>query len=328
MPLSSPAIATIIHQFGRADEVIEIYDQALPQPAADEVVVQMQMSAINPSDLITISGAYRSRIALPFQPGYEGVGVVIACGDRVAHLRPGMRVLPIGIAGSWSCYKVTPAHWCFPISDQLSTEQAATLYVNPATAWLMLHERAQVQPGMNIVISAGASAIGRMMIRMLNRLGIKPIVTIRNRTSMLRLQAFALEAMLVTDEPDFDKALKPQSVDLVLDAVGGAIGARLAQALKPGGQFIHYGLLSGQPLPSHIHTLVADMRFELFVLRNWIHQAEKSRIHELFQTLEPLMLADIVSSDIDSIMPLADIHWALARVNDNEHKGKVLLRNL
>ncbi|WP_428243458.1 zinc-dependent alcohol dehydrogenase family protein [Gynuella sp.] len=319
------AAASIIHQFGHPGEVVELFEQPIPEPGAGEVVVQMQRSVINPSDLITISGAYRSRIALPFQPGYEGTGVVVACGDGVTYPAVGTQVLPIGLPGSWSTYKLTPAQWCIPVSEGLSLEQAATLYVNPATAWLMLHDRARVQPGMRVVISAGASEIGRMLIRLLNQVGIEPVVTVRRRSSLPRLQGLALETVLFTEAPDFDHALQPGSVDLLLDAVGGEVGMALARCLKPGGHLIHYGLLSGQPLAADLPLQLSGVTFELFVLRHWIHQAEKSSIHALFRTLESLMLAGTVSSNIDSVFQLADIHKAFKRIDDPDRDGKVLL---
>ncbi|AJQ93177.1 zinc-dependent alcohol dehydrogenase family protein [Gynuella sunshinyii] len=323
------AAASIIHQFGHPGEVVELFDQPMPEPAPGEVVVKMQRSVINPSDLITISGAYRSRIALPFQPGYEGTGMVVACGEGVTSPTVGTRVLPIGLPGNWSSYKRSPAQWCIPVSETLTLPQAATLYVNPATAWLMLHERARIQPGMRVVISAGASEIGRMLIRLLNQSGIEPVVTLRRHSSLSRLQGLALEAVLFTEEPDFDKTLNEllpsDSVDLLLDAVGGKVGMALARSLKPDGHLIHYGLLSGQPLAADLPLQLSGVRFELFVLRNWIHQAEKSSVHALFQTLEPLMLAGTVSSDIDSVFALADIHEAFKRIEDPDRDGKVLL---
>ena len=61
-------------------------------------------------------------------------------GPDVEDLRPGDRVLPIGSAGAWQDAKLSPASWCFCVPEALSDEAAATSYVNPLTALLMLRD--------------------------------------------------------------------------------------------------------------------------------------------------------------------------------------------
>jgi NADPH:quinone reductase-like Zn-dependent oxidoreductase len=172
----------MVRQFGAAGDVIALEDCPLPRLSAGQVLVRMRLCAINPSDLITISGVYRSRTALPFVGGFEGVGVIDAVADDVAAkpggLRPGQRVLPIGSVGTWQTYKVMHDEWCFPLLPALSEEQAATSYINPMTAWLMLTEAATVTMKTRMAISAAGSAIGRMLIRLANARGIRPVATI------------------------------------------------------------------------------------------------------------------------------------------------------
>jgi NADPH:quinone reductase-like Zn-dependent oxidoreductase len=126
--------------------------------------VRMLASAINPSDIVTICGAYSSRVGLPFFPGYEGVGIVEQVGDCVTALQVGTRVLPLGSASCWQEFKTVEAEWCFPVSDDLTLHQAATMYVNPATAWLMLSAHVDIRARPNVLISAAASAVGCMMV--------------------------------------------------------------------------------------------------------------------------------------------------------------------
>src|SRR5580693_5698455 len=195
--------ATVVERFGPARDAVTLIDTQ-PRPLApSEVRVRMLGCVINPSDLVTISGAYRSRTRLPFFPGYEGVGVVEETGDQVTELPLGSRVLPIGSAGCWQELKVSNARWCFPISDALTVQQAATMYVNPATAWLMLHEQATIAPDATVVISAGASTLGRMMIRLLNLKGIEPIVTVRTEQSVRWLENMRVRRILLSSAPAF-----------------------------------------------------------------------------------------------------------------------------
>ena len=78
--------------------------QDVPEPDAPqrgEVIVRMLASAFNPSDAVTVSGAYASRTEFPLVPGFEGVGVVERIGPEVPSALLGRRVLPIGSAGAW-----------------------------------------------------------------------------------------------------------------------------------------------------------------------------------------------------------------------------------
>ncbi len=319
-----------MRRFGAAHEVVEVDAAEAPRPGAGEVVVRMGMSAINPSDLITIAGAYRTRTPLPFRPGYEGVGTVAEVGPGVADLRPGMRVLPIGTAGSWATHKLAEARWCIPVSEAIAPDQAATMYVNPCTAWLMLHERAEIRPGMRAIVSAAASEIGRMIVRMLNHAGIAPVVTVTRPGSAARLEGLAVDRVLVGAAPAIASGLRDVlrqgGVDVVLDAVGGEIGLALSAAVRPGGQFIHYGLLSGLPLPPETWQRDPGIRFEMFRLRDWVHRQPRMEIEVLLRRIEALILDGVVSSEVDSVFSLDEIGIALRRVGSGQRRGKVLLR--
>jgi len=321
-------VSTIVRRFGEAHEVVELDGTGAERPDAGEVIIQMARSAINPSDLITIAGAYQARTPLPFRPGYEGVGTVVDVGSGVEDLRVGMRVLPIGSAGSWRTHKTAEARWCFPISERIAIDQAATMYVNPCTAWLMLHDRAKIRSGLRVIVSAAASEIGRMIVRMLNRAGIAPIVTVLRAESAKRLDGLDVERVLVSSAATFAVELRDVAggrTDLALDAIGGDVGLALSKALKSGGQFIHYGLLSGVPLPSETWQHDPSIRFELFWLRNWIHQRSRTEIEGLLQRIEGLMLEGSIFSEIDSVYPLIEVRAALRRVSSEERQGKVLL---
>jgi len=322
-------IAIEVHEFGDALDVVEVVELAIPEPGDGQVVIEMLTSVINPSDLITISGAYRSRVALPFMPGFEGVGVVRSVGPGVREPTVGMRVLPLGTAGSWSSFKLSDARWCFPVPDRLSEEQAATMYVNPLTAWLMLHDSSRIEPGMDVIVDAAGSEIGRMLLALLNRAGVEPVAIVRTESTAKRIERFATKAVLVSSAPDFERDLEhatPDSANLVLDAVGGDLGSTLRARIAPGGHFIHYGLLSGRPLTSLPAGSVPDHRFEFFRLRDWVHRAAPLEIQTALDRVGELIVDGVIETRVDSVHALGRIHEALARHGDPGRRGKVLLR--
>ncbi|NUT48369.1 MAG: alcohol dehydrogenase catalytic domain-containing protein, partial [Saccharothrix sp.] len=130
----------IVRSFGPAADVVEVEAYEPPSPGVDEVLVRMVAATVNPSDLVTISGAYRSRTSLPLVPGFEGVGVVERLGPGVTGLAVGDRVLPVGSAGAWQRVKLARARWCLRVRPELTDDQAATSYTNPLTALRMIDE--------------------------------------------------------------------------------------------------------------------------------------------------------------------------------------------
>ena len=131
-------LAAIAESFVSIDTVV-ICD--VPEPGelrAGEVVVRMLVSAFNPSDAVTVFGAYASRTTFPLVPGFEGLGIIDRIGSGVPTSAFSQRVLPIGSPGAWQEYKCIDHSWCIPIPDDIPTDVACFAYINPLTASLMV----------------------------------------------------------------------------------------------------------------------------------------------------------------------------------------------
>lgn len=123
------------------------------------VQVRMLAATINPSDVVTVSGAYASRTRFPLVPGFEGLGRVEAIGSGVSESLLGRRILPLGTAENWQQVKQLEAEWCVPVPDDIPTEVACFSYVNPLTALFMV-DRYCSPTSRTVVVSAANSAIG------------------------------------------------------------------------------------------------------------------------------------------------------------------------
>ncbi|KAH8423408.1 zinc-dependent alcohol dehydrogenase family protein [Aspergillus melleus] len=322
-------LRTIVRDFGRAAEVVtvELYQPQVPGPK--QVRVRMLLASINPSDLVTISGAYRSRISLPFVPGFEGVGVVESVGAGVSESLIGQRVLPLGSQGAWQNVKITEERWCFPVPADLTDQEAARAYINPLSAFRMVHEYGP-SPGASVVVNAATSAIGQMIIRMLNRAAIRPIALVRRAgvESQLKSQ-LGVSAVLCTSEVRLQHKLleltNGRGLSVAWDAVGGSEGDDLARALSPGGTLVHYGLLSGTPLSLRLYEECPQARIVLFRLRDWVHSAERHALHSALNEVFQLIRDGIAASEVAAVFPLSSIQQALEYEAKSGRQGKVLL---
>lgn len=220
--------------------------QDVPEPDApqgSEVIVRMLASTFNPSDAVTVSGAYASRTEFPLVPGFEGVGVVERIGPEVPSTLLGRRVLPIGSAGAWQELKRTDHTWCIPVPDDIPTDVACFVYINPLTAYLMVERFCG--DARTVLIDGASTTIARHLQELLDQRGIQTVMVGRGWSG-----------------EGVDK-----HVDVAFDCVGGETGRRAARAVKPDGVVVHYGLLSGQSLGE------VGRRVEMFRLRDVVMRA-------------------------------------------------------
>ncbi|MFT4161060.1 zinc-dependent alcohol dehydrogenase family protein [Shinella sp.] len=313
-------LRAVVHAFGDPRKVIGLEEVERTAPGPGAVEIRIRRAAINPSDLIPVTGAYRSRTALPFVPGFEGVGEITRLGEGVTGLAAGRRVLPIGASGLWQEYLVRPADWCFAVPDDLSDDRAAMAYVNPLTAFRLIDAikaHFGTANGQRIGVTAAASSIGRMLLSLLAEAGFRPVALVRSAATAARLgETFGGEI-----------AVRPTpSLDGVLDAVGGAAGDTLFRQIRAGGAFIQYGALSGAQLdPALVTARREEVAFSFLWLRNWVHSAPRAAIEAAFAGSFAGIRAGILGSAVDSVFSLPDLPAALARQDDPARTGKVLL---
>ncbi|KAL3440827.1 chaperonin 10-like protein [Aspergillus insuetus] len=322
-------LRAIVREFGSAQKTVaaEPYEPHAAGPG--QVRIQMLLASINPSDLVTISGAYRSRTSLPFVPGFEGVGVIESVGAGVSELLVGQRVLPLGSAGSWQDMKVTEERWCFLVPPDLTDQQAAMAYINPLSACMMVREY-RPSPTASVAVNAVTSAIGQMIVRMLNRVGVRPIALVRRPNIQAQLMSqLGVSAVICTSEGGLQHRLLEltggRGLAVAWDAVGGSEGDDLARALSPGGTLVHYGLLSGTPLSVRLHDECPEARIILFRLRDWIHSTERCALQLALNEAFQLIRDGIAVSNVAAVFPLSAIRQALEYEATPGRQGKVLL---
>ncbi|RCV49208.1 zinc-dependent alcohol dehydrogenase family protein [Marinitenerispora sediminis] len=319
----------IARSFGPAADVVRVEPYQPDPPGPGEVWVRMTAATVNPSDLVTISGAYASRTRLPLVPGFEGVGVVERTGPDVGTLAVGDRVLPIGSPGAWQRIKRTEARWCFPVADGLTDAQAATSYINPLTAMRMIEEH--VFPGRtrHVAVNAAGSATAAMLARMLHRRGVSAIGLVRGDPGAPGRAEAPWAAVLSTGRADWHEELRRRTggrgPDVAFDAVGGAEGERLALTTAPGGRLVHYGLLSGRPLPADLTARRPDLGLHLFWLRAWVHAADPADVRRALRAAGELVRSGDAATRVQARFPLAEIGTALRAAVERGRDGKVLL---
>jgi NADPH2:quinone reductase len=325
--------AAVFESFGEPSQVLNVRDVPDPMPGPGEVRVRMILSPINPSDLLTVQGLYGVLPRLPATPGYEGVGIVDEVGPgvlaRLLNLK-GKRVVAINSAGgNWADMAIIPARQARPVPDDISDEQAACYFVNPATVLAMARHVLAVPKGQWLLQSAAGSTLGRMLIKLGRHDGFKTLNVVRRREAMDELKELGADAVISSADGPIEDQVRAITGSaeprFAIDPVGGATGTGVFRA--PGGRVLLYGTLSGEPITVDPRLVISGPRsVEGFWLGHWMRERSIPGALLVFREIAALIRQGVLSSEIGRVFPLAEIAQAATEAALVGRPGKVLVR--
>lgn len=318
---------------GPPGEVLRVEDDVpAPQPARGEVLVRMLASPINPSDLMYIQGKYGLQPRLPATPGFEGVGVVEATGGGLlGWLRKGKRVAVINDrVGNWAEYTVTKARQVVPVPDDIPDDQAATFFVNPATALVMTQDVLRVPRGEWLLQSAAGGELGKMVVRLGKKHGFRTLNVVRRREQVEELKKLGADEVLVEGDgplPEQVGRAVPAGVRYAIDPVGGQTGSQVIASLAPNGRCLLYGSLTDEPVSLHPRLAIGTgVRVEGFWLASWSRRQGVFTMLKLFRRVRAMMREGVLKTEFAGTYPLEEVRKAVEHAAAPGKGGKVLLR--
>jgi NADPH:quinone reductase-like Zn-dependent oxidoreductase len=244
--------AILLSVYGNPVDGLDMADVPEPKaPGTNEVLVAIEYSPLNPSDLLVARGVYPLRPELPSVIGNEGVGRVLAVGPGVTNLAVGDRVVPPRSSWVWRERMVVPVGSLFPLPPGADPKQLAMLAINPPTASLLLSDYVDLNRGDFVVQNAANSGVGRWVIAFAKTRGLRTVNIVRRTELVTDLQAAGGDVVVV-DGPgvtrEIEKAVGGGRIGLALDGVGGPSTGVLASLLAPGGTLVAYSAMSGSPM--------------------------------------------------------------------------------
>ena len=299
--------------------------------AGDQVIVKVHSAPINPSDQMSLVGTYPAGKSFPSIAGLEGSGVVVEAGADAQGLI-GKRVAFFAISpthGSWSDYCLTSAKTCFPLLDAIDFEQGACALVNPLTVEAMMLEC--TDRGYKCIVHAGASSqLGRMMIKIAPRHGVKVINLCRREENVQMLKDAGAEIVIDTTVDKWEATMaavfaehKPQAF---FDPVCGEVGSKVIAALPPKSQIYTYGALGG----FSYNVGVGDLIFQGKQIRGfWLNVeiAEPTRAIAVATAMMTNLAAGVYKTEVAKRFKTSEYAEALDFYKKNMTAGKVLFQN-
>ena len=318
-------------KFGRASEVAELVDIPEPgAPGAGQILFELQVAPINPSDLLHFAGRYATPPPLPSYAGGGVFGRVAATGPGVTHLKAGDRVITVNTnRNGWRARFICSADGliALPTADPVAL---ALLAVNPPSAMLMLERFGDLQAGDWVIQNAANSSVGVSLIQIARAKGLRTVNLVRREDIADSLRAFGADVVLVDGEglPERVRlATQGAKIRVAIDAIAGDATRRLAACVADGGVVVNYGLISGKPC----EVDSADVLFRDVALKGFWYSAWRSRVRpeeagELFARLVGMLLAGTLRVPVDTVYPIGRLTEALAHAQREGRTGKVILR--
>lgn len=318
-----------INAFGKPWEVVETV--TLPDPGAPgsvEIIIDMEFSPINPSDLVLMRGLYGVKPKLPAPVGTEGVARVVKIGADVAGLKEGDRVLFPRGTSTWLTRSKVKADHLFALPANADPQQLSMLMVNPPTAYLMLTEYVALKKGDWVIQSAGNSAVGRAVIAIAKTMGVQTVSVVRRPELVGELKKLGADVVLV-EGPDLAKrvaeATGKAKIMLALDSVGGPGLMPLNDCLANGGTLVAYGVMSGGPGPFFTApNIFRDLTLKGFWLLNWFNRNSPERQIEVQKRMANWIADGTINTPVEATYTLD--HSAAAISHAAKGTGKILFK--
>ncbi|MFQ3594979.1 MAG: NADPH:quinone oxidoreductase family protein [Sphingomonadaceae bacterium] len=248
--------AWIVAELGGIDALALADLPPAPAPGPSEATVEMLAVGLNYPDLLMLSGGYQYRPALPFTPGMEGVGRIVALGEGLAADLLGARVLVGGRTGLLAEQVTVPLAQLRPAPETLSDAEAAGFTTGALTAWVALVERGRLAAGERLAVLGAGGGMGLAAVALGVALGAEVTAIASAPEKLEAARAAGAHELRVIDRAAPDLAALKDRFDLVFDPVGGALVMPALSALRWGGRYLVIGFVGGPPVRLPLNRLL------------------------------------------------------------------------
>ncbi len=203
-------------------------------------------AALNYPDLLMLNGGYQFRPELPFIPGTEASGIVIATGPG-AEVWAGRHIIAGARGGGFAERMTLPAAQVRALPEGLSLAQGAAFTVGALTAWVGLMVRGRLRAGERILVTGAGGGMGLAAVALARAAGAEVVAVASSPDRLALARAAGAHETLLIDRavPAVDR----RDIDIVFDPVGGALAMPAIRSLARGGRYLIIGFVGGRPDP-------------------------------------------------------------------------------
>jgi len=313
---------------------IKVVDTSVPTPNDFQVLVKVYACGLNRSDLLETQGQSFGHMGSNLKIlGGEFAGEVIQLGTKVSGLSKGDKVMCRGGSG-WAEFALAHHLRCIKFqNEKINWEKASSIQGSLQTMHDAIITNGKFKAGQSIFIQGASSGVGIIGLQIAKCLGASLIFgSSSNQTRLQQLSKFGTDHLVDTSQSNWKDVILDKTdgkgVDLVIDMLSGNFTNLNMEVTKINGFLINIGRLAG--INSNFdHDLHAKRRIHYIGTTGRTRSIEENYLvsKAANDDLWKYVLDNQIKHPIDSIFKLTDAELALQKMSDNEHFGKIILKN-
>jgi len=316
------------HGKGGNASVLKLATMPRPQPNADEVLIEVAFAGVNRPDVAQRAGLYPPPADASPVLGLEVSGVIAAVGTDVVRWKIGDAVCALTPGGGYAKFCVAPAAHCLPIPAAMSLCNAAALPENWFTVWSTIAQQGALKRGETLLVHGGSSGIGVAAIQLGKRLGARVLTTAGNAAKAEFCRQLGADIAIDYRASDFVAEVRKhvESVDVILDMVGGDYLAKNVSLLGFGGRLVQIATLAGSKASLElVQVLMKRLTLTGSTLRRRSRD-EKALIAEALEAnIWPAIADGRIRSIVHAVFPIEQADAAHRLMESSQHMGKIML---
>lgn len=318
--------AVICRSYGTPEDLV-VDDVAEPVPGPGQLLVRVRAAAVNFPDVLLIAGMYQVKIPVPFIPGSELAGDVVAVGEGTP-FRPGQRVFATTPTGAFAERALLDAGSAALIPDGVDFASAAAFGVTYRTAYHALRSIAEVAQGDWVVVLGAAGGVGLAAVDLAVAMKARVLAVASSPEKLELCRRRGAEATVDYDREDLKSRIRELTGDaarVILDPVGGPYAEPALRGLARGGIFVTLGYASGTipSIPLNL-VLLKGITIQGMEIRTFMADRPDDAARDMRELAR--MFADgTVRPYIGARFPLSETRAALRQVAERKVLGKVVI---
>jgi len=318
--------AIVISDYG-GPSVLKPEKRSIPEPKENEVLIKVSAAGVNRPDVFQRKGNYPAPPGVVEDvPGLEVSGWIETVGSEVSQWKAGQEVCALVAGGGYAEYVTVDAGSLLPIPKGISLEEAAALPEVLFTVWHNIFQRGGLSAGEDVLIYGGSGGIGSMAIQLVRLFGSNPFTLASSTEKAEYCVRLGAEKVVNYKEEKVLDALGKNSMDLILDSVGGDYFSINMDLLRPDGRLVYINAMDGMSVPLHIMKLMQKrIHITGSTLRARSTDFKKDLANDILQNAFPLLEEKGFQSMVRHQFSLEEAAAAHELMESRDFMGKIIL---
>ena len=313
-----------VHQFGEP-QVMQLEELPDLKPTDSQVVIEVKAIGVNPVDTYIRAGIYPIKPELPYTPGLDAAGVIVAVGKSVKHSKVGERVYCLGSAtGCYAEEVLCQEQQVYPLPENVDFSAGAALGVPYSTAYFALFYRAHTMPGETLMVHGASGSVGLAALQLAKASGIRAIGTAGTVEGLKLIEEQGAIAALNHSAKDYlfqiEELTCGQGVDVILEMLANVNLQNDLELLAKYGRVVVIG---------NRGSIEIDPRAAMGRNASILGMSLFNTSEEDLKTIHSAIYAGLDNRSLKPVinlqMPLQDVSDAHVEVMKSGAKGKIIL---